>query len=250
MRGIYRALQAERLKIKRTLAFRLALGCPVIIVLLVFGIYVQRGEKAAGANVLTGFAQQILTIWTIILFPLYAALAAALLAALEHQNETWKHMLALPIKRYNIFLAKWIAGLGLLFLSSLVVAGGVIGTSAVLRLTKPSWGSPPLPSLMILRGTALSCCAACLLFSIQMWISLRWRSFLPGLLVAVIALVVMFVAIPRGVAMFGSLFPWSLPALAMAPHNPYWPIAAGLGSLGGAVVGRFACWSLSRREFF
>lgn len=250
MKGIYRAFQGERLKIKRTLALRVALGCPVIIVLLVFGIYAQRGEKVADANVLAGFAQQILTIWTIILFPLYAALAAALLAALEHQNETWKHVLALPIDRYNIFLAKWIAGLGLLFLSSVVLASGVIGTSEILRLIKPSWGSPPLPSAMILRGAALSCCAACLLFSIQMWISLRWRSFLPGLVVAVLALAVMFVAIPRGVAMFGSLFPWSLPALAMAPHNPYWPIAVGLGLLGGAVVGPLACWSLSHREFF
>jgi hypothetical protein len=90
--------------------------------------------------------------------------------------------------------------------------------------------------------------AAVLLFSIQMWISLRWRSFLPGLVVAAIALALMFVAIPRGVALFGSLFPWSLPAMAMSPHNPYRPIAVELGLFGGFLVGAVACWHLSRRE--
>jgi hypothetical protein len=106
-----------------------------------------------------------------------------------------------------------------------------------------------LPSVMIFRGVLLSTCAAGFLFSIQMWISLRWRSFLPGLVVAVIALALMFVAIPRGVALFGSLFPWSLPAMAMSPHNPYRPIAEGLGVFGGIVVGAVACWHLARREF-
>jgi hypothetical protein len=90
--------------------------------------------------------------------------------------------------------------------------------------------------------TLIQSCAAGLLFSIQMWVSLRSRSFRPGLVVAVIALALMFIAIPRGAAFFGSLFPWSLPAVAMAPVNPYRPLAVGLGLLGGAVVGAVACW--------
>src|SRR5205823_6399623 len=174
-----------------------------LIVLLVFGMYWGRGEKMAGADPLTGYAQFILTIWTIILFPLYGALAAALLAGIEHQNQTWKHLLALPVSRSTVFVAKWAAGFGLLLLSSLVLSISVIGTAEILRVIKPFWISAALPSVMIFRGAILSSCAAGLLFSIQMWISLRWRSFLPGLVVAVIALALMFIAIPRGFAMFG-----------------------------------------------
>ena len=70
MKDLYRVIAAEGVKLKRTLALRLAICGPMIIVLLVFGIYVQRGEKMGGANPLTGFAQLILTIWTIIMFPL------------------------------------------------------------------------------------------------------------------------------------------------------------------------------------
>ncbi|HKX00355.1 MAG TPA: ABC transporter permease [Bryobacteraceae bacterium] len=249
MNDLWRVVSAEGLKLKRTLALRLALGSPMMVVLLVFGIYLQRGGTMGGPDPLRGFAQLILTIWTIIVFPLYAALAAALLAAIEHQGENWKHLLALPVPRAVFFCAKWIAGIGLLTLSSLVLAAGVLLTAEILRLTTPVWRPSPLPVLMIFRGALLSCCAAGLLFSIQMWISLRWRSFLPGMVVAVMALAMMFIAIPRGSNFFGSLFPWSLPAMAMAPVNPYRPIAVGFGFLGGVLVGAAACWTLSQHEF-
>ena len=93
MNDLYRVLTAEALKLKRTLALRLTICGPMIVVLLVFGIYLQGGAKMGGANPLAGFAQLTLTIWTIVMFPLYAALAAALLAAIEHQSDTWKHLL-------------------------------------------------------------------------------------------------------------------------------------------------------------
>jgi hypothetical protein len=249
MNELWRVASAEGLKLKRTLALRLAMGAPMMIVLLVFGIFLQRGGAMAGTNPLTSYAQLILTIWTIIVFPLYAALAAALLSSIEHQNETWKHLLALPVHRATYFIAKWIAGTGLLFISSVVLVTGVLATAEILHLLRPVWSSSSLPVTMIFRGAIRSCLAAGLLFSIQMWISLRWRSFLPGIVVAVMALALMFIAIPRGAAFFGSLFPWSLPAMAMAPANPYRPIAVGLGLMGGVAVGAIACWTLSRREF-
>lgn len=249
MRDFYRLLRAEIAKLKRTLALRLAIFAPVIIVLIIFGGYAERRDIGGGANVLIGFAQLVLTVWTIVVFPLFAALVAALLASVEHQNETWRHLLTLPVRRSTIFVAKWIVGLGLLLFSFLVLAGGVVATAEILRLIRPAWSASRLPAFMIFRGALVSSCAVALLFSIQMWISLRWRSFLPGVVVAVIALALMFVAIPRGLALFGSFFPWSLPAMAMAPHNPYYRIAVCWGLLGGIVLGAIACWRLSTREF-
>lgn len=198
---------------------------------------------------LIGFGQLVLTIWTIVVFPLYAALVAALLASIELQNETWRHLFALPVQRPMIFVSKWIVGLALLLFSFLVLAGGVVATAEILRLMRPAWSASRLPTLLMFRGALVSSSAVALLFSIQMWISLRWRSFLPGIVVAVIAIALMFVAIPRGLALFGSFFPWSLPAMAMAPHNPYYWIAVWWGLLGGVLVGAIACWRLSTREF-
>lgn len=246
---LYRLLMAEALKLRRTLAVELTIFAPIVIVLIIFATYAERRDIVAGSGVLTGFAQLVLTIWTIIVVPLYGALVAALLASIEHQNEGWKHLFALPVARSLIFVAKWIIGIGLLFFSFLVLAGALVVTAEILRLIKPGWSSLGLPTVMIFRGAAASSCAVALFFSIQLWISMRWQSFLPGIVVAVIALALMFVAIPRGFALFGSFFPWSLPAMAMAPHNPYHLTAVWWGLLGGFLMGGVACWRLSRAEF-
>ena len=250
MKEFYRVLSAEALKLRRTLALRLAVVTPLTIVILVFGIYAQRHETmSSGANPLTGFAQLILTMWTIILLPLYAALAAALLASIEHQGNNWMRLLALPVSRGFIYAAKWIAGIALLLVSSLVLSTGVCAAAEALRAIKPGWGTMALPTTMIFKGAILSFCAAGLLFSIQMWISLRWRSFLPGLVVAAVALILMFLSARGGGALFASIFPWSLPAMAMAPSSPHRVLAVTWGVFGGAAVSAIACFLLSRHEF-
>jgi hypothetical protein len=143
-------------------------------------MYAERGEKIGGADPLTGFAQLILTIWTIIMFPQYAALVAAPIAAIEHQRESWKHLLALPVDRVTIFAAKWITGGALLLLSSLVLSAGVSVAAEILRLMKPAWSPSSLPFAMVSMGTLLSFCAAGVLFSIQMFLPYLEEAFASG----------------------------------------------------------------------
>ena len=108
MTDLLRAVSSELLKLKRTLALRLAVGAPLAVVVLTFVITSQRRTAtAAEINPLLGFAQLNLTTWTIIVLPLYAALAATLVAGIEHQHDNWKHLLALPLSRVSIFAAKW-----------------------------------------------------------------------------------------------------------------------------------------------
>jgi hypothetical protein len=94
-------------------------------VLLNFIMVSQRRDAGNAAYELLGFAQLTLTTWTIVVLPLYTALAAALVAALEHQGDNWKHLLALPVARRSIFVAKWAAGAGLLLVSSVVLPAAV-----------------------------------------------------------------------------------------------------------------------------
>jgi lantibiotic transport system permease protein len=123
MSDFKRAISAEWLKLKRTLALRLAIGAPLAVVVLNFILYSQRPDAAGdGLNPLIGFAQINLTMWTIVVLPMYAALAAALVASMEHQGDLWKHLFALPVSRRAIFAAKWMAAVGLVLLSSLVLA--------------------------------------------------------------------------------------------------------------------------------
>src|SRR5438445_9303776 len=118
--------------------------------------------------------------WTILVLPLYIALAAALVAAIDHQSNGWQRMFSLPIARRSVLGAKWAATISLALLSALVFAAAICGGCELLRLFKPgfrSW-SPPI-GLVILRSLQ-TFAAGCLLVAIQTWVSLRWRSFLSG----------------------------------------------------------------------
>src|ERR1019366_10238703 len=106
---------SEFVKLKRTLALRLAFAAPLLIVLLQFGVYVVGGHEMEHepGNPLTGFARSIITLWTLVFLPFYATLAASLLASLDHQDSHWDQIFALPVRRWSIYAAKWIIILGL-----------------------------------------------------------------------------------------------------------------------------------------
>jgi len=251
MKDFHRVLSAERLKLKRTLVSKIAVLAPVVVVLLVFGVEVVRGGKVSkGDQPVTDLAQKAFVIWTLLMLPFYASLAAALLAALEHNGDNWKHVLALPVRRQSIFSAKLIAGGTLLFISSLVWAAAILIAGEVLRLVRPDWSGAALPVVMVIRGSMLSFCAAGLLFSIQMWISLRWRNFALGLGLGIVAIIVNILVVSAPTFVIAS-FPWFLPAVAIIPHDigPYRVIGVMWGLLGGIAVGTIACMDLSRREF-
>jgi lantibiotic transport system permease protein len=250
MNDLPRILSAEFLKLRRTWALRLAIAAPTLLAILLFGVYLRREATVSPTqNPLTGFGQLALTMWTIVLFPLYAALATALLAAIEHQHDTWTYLLAQPVSRATVFAAKWIAGLTLLIVSALLLPTLVVLAAEALRLLKPAWRDAPLPLALVFRGSLLSLLAAGLLFSIQMWVSLRWRSFVVSLAVAIVATMVMLIGLPRDAnSLLARLFPWSLPAFAMAPVSPHRALAVTVGAVGGLVVAWIACWSLARRD--
>jgi hypothetical protein len=253
MREIVRAIAAERLKLKRTLAWRLAIGAPLTIVLLNFIMVSQRRDASRPEDVLLGFAQLTLTTWTIIVLPLYTALAGALVAALEHQGDNWKHLLALPVARRSIFVTKWVAGAGLLLVSSLVLPAAVGVATEILKALKPALRGAPVPLALVTIRSLQVFCAAGLMLSIQVWVSLRWRSFIAGLAVGIVAVMILLGGVAR--AGFGTvviyLYPWALPPTAMARMAEVHPdrlLVSTWGFVAGVTVAAVGCRHLSRLD--
>ena len=252
MREIVRAIAAERLKLKRTLALRIAVGAPLTIVLLNF--MVTQGRSAGSPQaVLLGFAQLTLTTWTIVVLPPYTALIAALVAALEHQGDNWKHLLALPVQRRSIFVAKWVAGAGLLLVSSLVLPAAVGVATEILKGLKPALRGAPVPFALVTIRSLQVFCAAGLMLSIQLWVSLRWHSFIAGLAVGIGAVMGLLGGVAR--ASFGTiiiyLYPWALPPTAMARMAEVHPdrlLVSLEGLVAGVLVAAVGCWYLSRLD--
>jgi hypothetical protein len=96
-------------------------------------------------------------------------------------------------------------------------------------------------------------CAAVLMLPIQMWVSLRWRSFIAGLAVGIVAVMILLGGVARAgrgtVIMY--LYPWALPPTAMARMAEVHPdrlLVSTWGLVAGATVAAAGCWRLIRLD--
>src|SRR5947199_102715 len=80
VRSLGRLVSTEFLKLKRTLALRLAFLIPVALTVFVVGGAYARSSATPTKDSLIGFAQLTLTLWSIVVLPFYIALTAALVA--------------------------------------------------------------------------------------------------------------------------------------------------------------------------
>jgi hypothetical protein len=245
-----RAVYAEVLKLKRTLAFRMIFIAPLLVTLL--GLFVQftqlsRGRGATANNLWDSLSRESFAIWAIFLLPLLITLETALLAGIEHVEKQWKHLFALPVPRVSIFAAKYVVTQGIALLSTLVVCLLLCISGYVLTVFFPALREAGPPALGLILTRAGSCwLAAGLVLSIHLWIALRWPSFTIALGAGVAGT---FFALFAASARIGKFYPWLLPVNSFNSQAPERIQAAlWLGSVGGVLIAMAACIDFVRRE--
>jgi len=242
-----RAVSAESLKLKRTLALRLAVIAPLFIVLLQLGVYLARGEdvERGATNPVAGFARGIVTLWTLVFLPFWATLAASLCASLDHGDNHWDQLFALPIGRWPVYAAKWIIVFALVAFSSICLPLFAVAAIEILKQVHVEWKDASLPWRLLLGGVSRSCGACLLLISLQCWLSLRWRSSLVALGIGIAGIMSGIILISAPMR-FLSLYPWTAAAAAASPHEPLLPLIWGMW--GGLITAGLACWRLAIRD--
>jgi pimeloyl-ACP methyl ester carboxylesterase len=243
-----RALAAEVLKLKRTLALRMVLLAPALVALL--SLLAQSAAILTGRSDLTAtlwhsHSQTSLTMWAIFLLPLLITIETALLAGIEHDEKQWKHTFALPVPRTSVYFAKFAVAQALAALSTLVLCAFIVVTGWLLILWHPSLaaaGAPPVASIV---GRALGCwLAAGPILSINLWIALRWPSFTVPLGAGIAGT---FFALFASSAKVAAYYPWLLPLDFLAADERA-KTALILGIAGGIVVAILGCIDFNRRE--
>lgn len=254
-----RASRAEARKLRRTLALWAAVLVPLLVIVMTTALNLLRevGPRVTGGPTAPWdslMLNLVLFLWCLLGLPLFVALETALLAGLEHRENTWKHLFALAIPRWSIYAAKLAIGILLLCLSSVVLALGIALEGLTLNVLRPDQGlALPVPwNDIVVRALSLTL-AALLVLAIQTWVALRWRSFVVsvglGIAGTIAALVV---GISARTQPFVLLLPWSLPYATLtrdvATHTQLLTTASIIGILGGAIVAVLGCWEVVRRD--
>jgi hypothetical protein len=251
MTSLVRALRAEALKMKRTLALWLAVIIPFAGAALQFMVFSQRGEvslRGAG-NAWIPFGQQVFVFWSLLMLPLFVTLETALLGGLEHKDDHWKHLYALPLPRWTMYTAKQVVAMALVGLSIVALVGFSLLAGFGLRLLQPGLGfEGGIPWAMLLKYTVVTFPASWLIISIHTWVGLRWHSFVVAVAFGIVMTISGVIVVN---AEWGSFYPWALPGLSASSFNKGMPLPLPellFAITGGLVVAFIGGWEVTRRD--
>jgi ABC-2 type transport system permease protein len=250
MNALTRALSAETLKLRRTLALWLALLTPGALVFLeVAGATQRQGNLLQpGVNRWQMMFEHLFSIWVMLVLPLFITLETALLGQLEHGNDTWKLAHTQPIPRWATLAAKQLWALGLAVLGMLTLIGLTLLGGAVLDLIMPElYIEPPIPWGEMFRQTGIALLAAGIILAIHTWIGLRSRSFVVASAVGIGMTIAGLIL--RGLD-WAEYLPWTMPAAALYQYYEGAAIAAYLviGSVGWLALSLVGNLELQRRQ--
>jgi ABC-2 type transport system permease protein len=247
--AIRRALSAETLKLKRTLALWMVLIAPLTVVVLNFLMLWQRGASylLVADSAWHGLTQNITAFWSLLMLPLYVTLETALLGVVEHNTQQWKHLYALPLPRWSIYAAKWLISLALVAASTLVLWIGTILCGLLLNVVEPTLTlSTSIPLWDILRPMGTIGLIGLLIIAIHLYVGLRWSNFTISIGFGMVATTINIMIMNS--EKWSKVYPWSLPTFALEDTVGYLPTALAIGVIGGVIAGLLGMWHVSRRE--
>jgi hypothetical protein len=245
-----RALSAETLKLKRTLAIWMVLIAPAVVVGLNFAMLIDRGGQylMEADSVWLEWEQNILVFWALLMLPLFITLETALLGGVDHNSQQWKHLYALPLPRWAIYAAKLFVAVLLIGASTLVLWGETIVAGLLLGAIRPEIPLVgPIPFWELLQPMLLTFLIAWCMIAVHQFVALRWQSFTFAIGFGIATAVINFMVIQSD--KWNKLYPWSWPAYAFFEEGLDFRLTALLlGVTGGVIVGLIGMWLVSRRE--
>lgn len=251
MNALLRALAAERIKLRHTLAAGMVVLAPSVVLVLTvlqLSLSTMHGRPAgSGGEAWLHFASGLFVLWSFLMLPLFVTLQAALLGNMEHANHTWKHLLALPLPRWSHYAAKLYVLAAMVMLSTALLAGLAPLAGWVVMHTQPAYGLAGPPPWRWLAMHALACMAAAsFLTALQAWVALHWRSFTTSIFVGVAGTVAGFLIGQS--ARLGPWFPWSMPLQVFATRTDHVAQVITVSLLGGVLLAWLGMWQFQHRE--
>jgi ABC-2 type transport system permease protein len=233
----------ELMKLRRSLALLLCAAAPTMVAVLSMVILMDRDRPSNWAM----FSTNISALWSFFMLPMTVTALTVLVAQIEHGPRFWNHLMALPVARWRIFAAKAAVVIMLVVAMTLglILLVPLVGTVAeALASGTQLSGSYDMAAHAKLLGTMFM--GSLLLIAIQLWAALRFRSFVPPLVIGIGGT---FVAVAATGSKQGAFFPWLIPTNALASDPARAEMAIAIGLWGGLALLAVMLVDLSRREF-
>lgn len=236
------ALSVETRKLNRSLAALLAVIAPTLIAVFTFSM-VLRSKAPQPWDM---WMMSAAGIWAFFMLPMSVTALTALVAHMEHGPKSWDHLRALPLTRWKLYAAKAVCVLAVVAAMSAAVLAMSWGAVTLAGVVKPAVAaSGDFQLVKYARILAMMFGAGLLMIAIQLWVALRYASFVPALAIGIGGT---FFSVVATAAKQGVYFPWQMPVNMLATEAWRVQTALALGLLGGAAALALMLVHLSRRE--
>jgi len=235
------SLLVEFRKLKGSLIWLLAFVAPALVTVLVTLIALRR-PRMDWEFMFTGSTG----LWSFFVLPMTVTAMSALIAHIEHGPRAWDHMLALPIRRWRLFLAKAAILMTVIAVMSAMLAIELYIVGAGFSALAPSIAPQgPFPWLLAFKLLGQMWATALFMAMIQLWVALRFRSFVAPLTVGIAGTFISVAAFDAREAMF---VPWAMPVSIVARDGLNAMPALSMGVAGGLITLIAMIAHMSRRE--
>ncbi|EHB50172.1 ABC transporter permease [Paenibacillus lactis] len=229
-------MRAEGLKLKRLCRWIPGIQGMILISMTALEWYLYFRQGPGG--IYAGFA--VMYMFLSFVFLLGITLLASIMAGTEHETKAWKQLLAMPVPKGSVYLAK-LAWIFILQLCAVIIT--IIGMCVVWIL----YSNEPIPWGMMILQPLFAWLSTLPMMAIQLWLSTLFSNqALPLALGIFGSISSLFLA--RSDSFMIKILPWSYPALSspLIPGHMQW-IAISIGI--GMMVSVLGALLFARREY-
>lgn len=198
-------LQSEWFKFRHSKIMFIILTVPIIGIFLGFTSRFSNEDFEINEWYLSLLSMNLT--YALLFLPLITGVLASAICRYEHQAGGWKQLLALPVTRGRVFIAKYVLLIVLvlvmqvLFFVALYIVGMIKGFT------------DPFPMVIVWKSLVGGWVATLPLIALQLWMSILFKSFAAPFAINVILTLPTILVVNS--ERFSSFYPWAQPFLMM-----------------------------------
>lgn len=221
MNALVLSLKSEFYKSRKTLAFWASILLPVVLcTLLTAGFYFESkkilAQQLPPEILWITYSGSILSVMGTLILPFYVIFMAFSVNNIEHKNDTWKSLFAMPLNKLSIYAAKYLYAVLLIFICLFLFAALTFAFGNILHVLNSEYKFNEYSPIEVLSKLYTKLFLSSLgILSVQFIISLIWSDFLKPMGIGFLGVIAGIITATKGWE-YAYLIPYSHPTLTLS----------------------------------